>query len=395
MVAKSKSRITGQNMAKLQIQSGVVRGVASALVLSFALGACSSVPDAVNPVSWYEKTTDFFSGDSQAADTQGQGAEQTANKGLSADPDAPPPAPVSSTPSQEVAAASSGLSADQSVEGNYASPPIARQGEASNVLVPQDQQAKAPPMPKAQPAAPVMPAPMPNAMPAPVASSSQPPAAPTMPGSPMLTPPSEAEMASVFPEAPKPFEFPPVNQGSVYGADDFETVVISSDGMENMPKPRPQVVQAQQSQASPASSAMFPEPGTTAASSSDAVSVGGMLRVATIHFANNSAQLDQRDRSILGAVIQLQRERGGRVVVIGHASSRTKDMDYIKHQMVNFEISMHRASSIGAQLTSMGLSEQSLEIQAVADSQPLYLEVMPSGEAGNRRVEIYLAGAAT
>ncbi|MCW8914749.1 MAG: OmpA family protein [Magnetovibrio sp.] len=380
-------------MANLQIKSGVVRGVASALVLSFALGACSSVPDAVNPVSWYEKTTDFFSGDSQAADTQSESTQQSANKGLSADPDAPPPAPIS-TPSQDIASASGGLSGDQSVAGNYASPPIARQGEASNVLVPQDQQAKAPPVPKAQPMAPVMPTPIPGTMPKSVASSSQPPAAPTMPGSAMLTPPSEAEMASAFPSAPKPFEFPPVNQSSTYGADDFETVVISSDGMESTPKPRPQVANAQ-SQESAVSSAMFPQPGTTVTSSSDAVSVGGMLRVATIHFANNSAQLDQRDRSILGAVIQLQRERGGRVVVIGHASSRTKDMDYIKHQMVNFEISMHRASSIGAQLTSMGLNEQILEIQAVADSKPLFLEVMPSGEAGNRRVEIYLAGAAT
>jgi len=105
--------------------------------------------------------------------------------------------------------------------------------------------------------------------------------------------------------------------------------------------------------------------------------------------------LDQRDRSILGAVIQLQKERGGRVVVVGHASARTKDMDYIKHQMVNFEISMNRAGTIGTVLKSMGLPAETLEVQAVSDTQPLFLEVMPSGEAGNRRVEIYLAAAAT
>jgi len=141
--------------------------------------------------------------------------------------------------------------------------------------------------------------------------------------------------------------------------------------------------------------AMFPEPGATTTGQAGPVAVGGMLRVATIHFANNAANLDNRDRKILGAVIQLQRERGGRVVVVGHASARTKDMDYIKHQMVNFEISMHRAGSIGSQLKSMGLPGEALEVQAVSDTQPLFLEVMPSGEAGNRRVEIYLAGAAT
>jgi len=116
----------------------------------------------------------------------------------------------------------------------------------------------------------------------------------------------------------------------------------------------------------------------------------GMTRVATIHFANNSSLLDARDRSILGAVIQLQNERGGQVVVVGHASSRTRDMDYIAHQMVNFEVSMERAATIGNVLKDMGLSGEQLEVQAVSDTTPLYLEVMPSGEAGNRRVEIYL-----
>ena len=364
---------------------------ASALVMSVALSACESVPDAINPVSWYDKTTDFFSGDSQAADTT-NGAQQTAsgeNKGLSADPDAPPPAPA---PSQQVAEASGGLSADQSQQGNYSSPPIARQGAATNILAPQSDQ-PAPPVPMAQPVSPVTPASPMAPMPAPVVAGSQPPAAPTMPGSPMLTPPSEAEMASAFPEPPKPFEFPPVTSANAYGPDDFETVVISADGMESMAPARPQVIE--QVAEAPSSGAMFPQPGATTTSSAGAEMVQGMLRVATIHFANNSASLDQRDRSILGAVIQLQRERGGRVVVVGHASSRTKDMDYIKHQMVNFEISMQRASSIGAQLQALGLNQNSLEVQAVADTQPLYLEVMPSGEAGNRRVEIYLAGAAT
>ncbi|MEG3617564.1 OmpA family protein [Magnetovibrio sp. PR-2] len=374
-------------MAKIRIQSGTFRMAASALVMSVALSACESVPDAINPVSWYDKTTDFFSGDNQAAETSQPGAQTAAggNQGLSADPAAPPPAPV---PSQQVAEASGGLSADQTQQGNYASPPIARQGQASNVLAPQSDPS-APPVPSAQPVSPVMPA---SPMPSPVVAGAQPPAAPSMPGTTMLTPPSEAEMASAFPSPPKPFEFPPVTSSTPYGADQFETVVISADGMSSVAPARPQMIEQV---AEAPSGAMFPQPGTTTNSFSGAEMVHGMLRVATINFANNSASLDHRDRSILGAVIQLHRERGGRVVVIGHASSRTRDMDYIKHQMVNFEISMHRASSIGAQLQALGLDANALEIQAVADSQPMYLEVMPSGEAGNRRVEIYLAGAAT
>lgn len=66
-------------------------------------------------------------------------------------------------------------------------------------------------------------------------------------------------------------------------------------------------------------------------------------------------------------------------------------MDYIRHQMVNFKISMERADTVGNALESMGLRGNLLEVQAVSDAKPLYLEVMPSGEAGNRRVEVYLA----
>jgi len=385
------------------LRASVFRGVASAAVMGLALSACSSVPDAINPVSWYEKTTDFFAGDSQAAgsgmptvtDSNGE------NKGLAADPNAPPPA---QTPAQGISSAPSGLAAAQ-VAGNYATPAIERQGAPTNVLTQNADVASASPAPMSapvpapRPTVPVMSAPspsMPAPMPAQIAEGSMPPPMPAMPGDApqaMTAPTSNAPMTP-----PAPFEFPPTNAMAAYGTDGFETVVITADGMESMAEPAPQPLMSLQgapSQATRSSSAKFPSPGATTTPVPGPVNVGGMLRVATIHFANNAANLDQRDRSILGAVIQLQKERGGRVVVVGHASSRTKDMDYIKHQMVNFEISMNRAATIGTTLKTMGLPAEVLEIQAVSDAQPLFIEVMPSGEAGNRRVELYLAGAAT
>lgn len=385
---------------------GVLRATASAALLSVMLGACSSVPDAINPVSWYEKTTDFFSGDSQAADTSAPNST-VQNKGLSADPDAPPPA---AAPSQQVSSVPSGLSADQ-VDGNYASPPIDRQGAPSNVLAaPSTQVAQTPPAPASVPRVAVTPAPaasqpMPKPMAtpkpmtatAPSAASSMPPSMPkSMPMASKMTP--AEQYASAAPRSPQTFEFPSAAAQPAFGNDSFETVVITADGMEAMPEPAAQPSLSMS--ASPSANqqppgALFPEPGSTTSGEVGPAMVGGMLRVATIHFANNSSNLDHRDRSILGAVIQLQKERGGRVVVVGHASARTKDMDYIKHQMVNFEISMQRAGSIGSVMKGMGLPGEVLEVQAVSDAQPLFMEVMPSGEAGNRRVEIYLAGAAT
>ena len=398
---------TEVRQSNLRAKSGVFRGVVSVALLSVMLGACSSVPDVVNPVSWYEKTTDFFSGDSQAADTTAPSSNGQVgqNQGLAADPNAPPPAPTP-VPSQAVSAAPSGLNADQ-VSSNYASPAIERQGAPTNVLTPQTQVAQAPqaapPAPAPQPTMDVMSAPAPVA-PAPTGMASAPPPMPTMPstsGAPARLSVSEAPTGPMT--APPPFEFPAPNAMAGYG-NDFETVVISSDGMAGMAEPAqmPQLNMAGAPTGAPQATggALFPEPGATTIGAGSVnmggpATVGGMVRVATIHFANNAANLDQRDRSILGAVIQLQKERGGRVVVVGHASARTKDMDYIKHQMVNFEISMNRAGTIGTVLKTMGLPAETLEVQAVSDTQPLFLEVMPSGEAGNRRVEIYLAAAAT
>lgn len=403
MDATTKVQATKGHGAKFStVKRGFVRVCVSAALVSVMLGACTSVPDAINPVSWYEKTTDFFSGDSQAAENGTQSSQETANGGLVADPDAPPPA--ESRPEQ-VASAPSGLSADSQAAGNYASPPIERQGAASNVLKPESQMAEAPPVPSAAPMPPVTSAPMPvqpSAMPS-TSPQTSPPMTSRSVASPMPSQTPEQQYAAVAPSAPPaPFEFPPTNAADPYAAEEFDTVVITADGMESMPQSTRRMSQSSASMAAAPSSipmapssALFPEPGATTSGDVGPAAMGGMLRVATIHFANNAANLDSRDRSILGAVIQLHHERGGRVVVVGHASARTKDMDYIQHQMVNFEISMQRATAIGAALKGLGLQGEDLEVQAVSDTQPLFMEVMPSGEAGNRRVEIYLAGAAT
>jgi len=412
----------GRSWGPLRARSGALRGVVMAVALSVTLNACSAVPDVVNPVSWYEKTTDFFSGDSQAAET-GVMVPDGQNQGLSADPNAPPPVPSASPSAPRENA---GLSADQG-SGNYASPAIARQGAPSNVLQPQTEVANAPsvmaPKPAVQPRAVVTSAPLPTPSPAPsspamvgapkpLAATVPPPSMPaltTQTGAPGRVPAPPATPSTGPLSAPPPFEFPPALAADSFANDSFETVVISAQGMAT-----PSELGGAQrfnlaefsstpSQASATTGALqFPQSGRVVQSTglnapgnAGAMTADGMVRVATINFANNAVNLDRRDRSILSAVVQLQKERGGRVVVVGHASSRTRDMDYVAHQMVNLEISMNRAGRVGSELTEMGLPTQNLDVQAVSDSQPLYLEVMPSGEAGNRRVEIYLSASAT
>ena len=115
-----------------------------------------------------------------------------------------------------------------------------------------------------------------------------------------------------------------------------------------------------------------------------------VVKVATILFANSSSSLSQKDRSILANVHQLQRERGGSIRIVGHASSRTKDTDPVNHKMINFKVSAARAEAVAKELIRIGVDKKKLQVDAVSDSTPVFHEYMPSGEAGNRRAEIFL-----
>ena len=100
--------------------------------------------------------------------------------------------------------------------------------------------------------------------------------------------------------------------------------------------------------------------------------------------------LSKQDRSIIASVRQLQKERGGKIRIVGHASSRTKDTDSVSHKMINLKVSVARAEAVARELIRMGLDKTKLQVDAVSDSTPVFHEYMPSGEAGNRRAEIFL-----
>ncbi len=116
----------------------------------------------------------------------------------------------------------------------------------------------------------------------------------------------------------------------------------------------------------------------------------GSLRVATIQFATGSATLDSRDRTILKQVVALQKERGGVLRIVGHASARTANMDAVRHKMVNYEVSADRAQTVAQTLLQFGAPAERVTVVAKSDTEPVFYEFMPSGEAGNRRTEIYL-----
>lgn len=114
------------------------------------------------------------------------------------------------------------------------------------------------------------------------------------------------------------------------------------------------------------------------------------FRVATVRFGEGSARLDGGDERALRRVAQLFKRQGGRITVVGHSSSFTRNMTAMRHQMVNFSLSLDRAQAVARALMRMGVPADSIQVAALSDSQPAYFESMPSGEAANRRAEVFL-----
>ena len=119
---------------------------------------------------------------------------------------------------------------------------------------------------------------------------------------------------------------------------------------------------------------------------------GAMLpgQVGTIYFASGSTQIGESDRAKLSQVVAQFRERGGMIRIVGHASSFTRDMDPTQHDSVNYSISSRRADAVAKALMKLGIGAENITTAAEADHDPVYYEVMPAGEAGNRRVEIFI-----
>ncbi|WP_193181220.1 OmpA family protein [Nisaea sediminum] len=117
---------------------------------------------------------------------------------------------------------------------------------------------------------------------------------------------------------------------------------------------------------------------------------GGSYQAGVIRFSNGSANLSSADQGVIRELVPLIRDYNATVEIVGHASSRTRNMDPFEHKLVNFEMSLQRANAVAEALINAGAPSERISVLAVGDSQPLSSEAMPAGEAENRRAEIYL-----
>jgi outer membrane protein OmpA-like peptidoglycan-associated protein len=111
---------------------------------------------------------------------------------------------------------------------------------------------------------------------------------------------------------------------------------------------------------------------------------------AVVFFTESSAALSDRAQWVLHNVYLLQQQQGGRLRIVGNASLHTVTMDPQKHDQVNYRISQSRANAVARALINMGVAQGSIGVAAQGSQAPIFYEFMPTGEAANRRVEIYL-----
>ena len=114
-------------------------------------------------------------------------------------------------------------------------------------------------------------------------------------------------------------------------------------------------------------------------------------RLDTFYFANGSSFIDNDYQSRIKEIVHIVKQNNGRIRVLGHASSRTRDTDIVTHKLANFKVSQARAEAVAKALRRAGLPASRISVEALSDSAPAYLEVMPEGERLNRRAEVYIS----
>lgn len=317
-----------RNPVSIRVTRGVPRGVlGAALAAGLMLGGCSSTPDWADPTDWFTQD--------EAPTTVGlaSGQASTQSSGFPNLASVPNKAPkiLSAEARSQVQA---GLTADRT-NAVYSGEKLTGSAPVSGDPV---QNAAAPPAPKI---------------------SSQLTAAARVPPAPGQTQMAQAQVAP-----------PPTTQTQA-----TQTQVAQAAGGQTQ-------LRFPQFQNNPAPAVIAPNIAALPSS--------GAQLVAVIYFAHSSSRLDGKDRNVLRDVITLHRQRGGIIRVIGHASAMTAVSDQVTHDLANFEMSLKRANSVAAELIGLGANRDQVRAEARSDKQPVYHEFMSTGEAGNRRTEIFL-----
>ena len=314
------------------------------VILLFSVAACESIPDipdAVNPISWFED------------DEKPKAVEGPDSSGAYPSLKTVPDRPKVPSLSQQQARMTQGLAGD-SKNARYTDaqiqkevkkrtvPPVARQSETARRIAP----------PAAKRAVAAVPKSRLGTVPPPAPNVRGPVAAPT-PAPRKIPEPVQRTARVAVP--PPPSVSKPV-------------AVRKPAAVSRSAVPSPQK----------------PTPRTRLATNSAPAKIG------SIYFSDGSTSVQRTDQSVLRQIANAQRLTGGLLEVVGHASGRVNTFDPDRRNAINFEVSLRRAKSVAAALVGLGVPASQLRVDGAGDRRQIYSEFTPAGEAANRRVEVFL-----
>lgn len=411
---------------KRKSTEGYIRRSRSRAVLGVALCAgvlagCSSVPDAVNPVEWYRGARDWVTGAEEPAESKTAPKPSTADGKDFPQLSTVPPRPQPPTAAERKQLANS-LAADRA-DARYSDEMIRRQTDSTGKMTESppppptrsaSKVASAPataptPVPAPPPASTPPPAPAPYAaappavppMPAAGTAASAPPPMAPMPAAPpapgrmsAAVPPMPAAPPAMAPPGPPPIAPPPMAPptaasamgpgGAVFGPVPPDIDLARNGGMRQaMPRPAG-------GQRSMAARPFSPGMASRAGAVPQPYAPTKERKLGTVRFGVGSAKLSGTARAAIGRMAKTIKRSHLRVRVVGHASSWTRNMSEMRHYMANFQVSLDRANAVARELRRRGVAAAAITVEAVSDTDPAFFEVMPAGEAGNRRVEILI-----
>jgi outer membrane protein OmpA-like peptidoglycan-associated protein len=115
------------------------------------------------------------------------------------------------------------------------------------------------------------------------------------------------------------------------------------------------------------------------------------LKVAVIQFPRAGAELDEGARDILAQVAAYAQQARANVMLFGYSSLSIELASGGSAREAARGIAVARLRAVGVALIEDGVPIDRLRLIARGGADPVYLESDPTGEAGNRRVEIWFA----
>jgi len=360
--------------------------------MAFAFAAAVAACDTADyTVDWFEDDDEeetVTEADGEEADGADGGAQQPTDQpfpNLSSVPERPGPPEIR----LEAVSIREGLTADKN-NARYTDQTL--RSQTANVR----------PRPRVAPSA--EPAPAQPSAPTPAAQAVRPSAPPPpppgtpaaqrpvpQPAAPQPAAPAQAQVAAkpapaqpvVSPSAPAPVRPQPVPEQAPAAAKP-ETVARAA------PPPEPVTQDTAPRRARPAPPPVAAAAAPAAPAPQVPVQAGTTTLVATIYFADGQTALTTEDLAVLRQVMDIQRQGGGSLRVVGHSSMSSGIADPTRRRLVNFKVCLDRATIVAQSFRDMGLPAGLVAAEALGDAQPIYSEATAAGAAGNRRAEIFL-----